>query len=56
MCKMNCVYIKIILKVESLKTELLKVTPPVPCGVACVGVCLVTDFNIKIKTFIPPSL
>jgi hypothetical protein len=26
-------YIKIILKVESLKTELLKVYPPVPCGV-----------------------
>jgi hypothetical protein len=40
MCKMNCVYIKIILKVESLKTELLKATPPVPCGVVCVGVCL----------------
>jgi hypothetical protein len=33
MCKMNCVYIKIMLKVESLKTELLKVSPPVPCGV-----------------------
>jgi hypothetical protein len=40
---MNCVYIKIMLKVGSLKTELLKVSPSVPCGVVCVGVCLVTD-------------
>jgi hypothetical protein len=30
---MNCVCIKIMLKIESLKTELLKVSPPVPCGV-----------------------
>jgi hypothetical protein len=43
MCKINCVHIKIMLKVESLKTELLKVSPPVPCGVVCGGVCLVTD-------------
>jgi hypothetical protein len=35
MCKMNCVYIKIMLKVESLKTELLKVSPPVPCSGLC---------------------
>jgi hypothetical protein len=48
MCKMNCVCIKIMLKVESLKTELLKVSAPVPCGVVCVGVCLVTDSkNVK---------
>jgi hypothetical protein len=30
------------LKVESLKTEFLEVSPPVPCGVVCVGVCLVS--------------
>jgi hypothetical protein len=35
---MNCVYVKIMLEVESLKTELLKVSPPVPCGVGCQSV------------------
>jgi hypothetical protein len=49
MCKMNCVYIKLRLKVESLKTELLKVSPPVPCGVVCVGVCLMTQRRKEIN-------
>ena len=31
------------LKVELLKAELLKASPPVHCGVVCVGVRLVTD-------------
>jgi hypothetical protein len=30
------------LKVELLKAELLKASPPVHCGVVCVGVHLVT--------------
>jgi tryptophan-rich sensory protein len=57
MCKMNYVYIKMMLKVESLKTGLLKVSPPVPCGVVCVGVCLVTQIlqNILLVPYISSS-
>jgi hypothetical protein len=34
------------LKVELLKTELLEVSAPVPCGVVYIGMCLVTDSHV----------